>query len=100
MFVIIWQYQVKPQENERFEEIYSSKGLWTELFKRSAGYLGTELIQDETDQQTYLTIDRWKSKQDFEVFQSVWQAEYKSLDEQCEGLTELEFLLGRWNQKF
>lgn len=47
MFVIIWQYQVKPQENERFEEIYSSKGLWTELFKRSAGYLGTELIHAE-----------------------------------------------------
>ncbi|MBL8099026.1 MAG: antibiotic biosynthesis monooxygenase [Anaerolineales bacterium] len=99
MFNIIWQYQVKEEHKIKFEEIYSTNGLWADLFKRSQGYLGTELFQDEINSQFYLTIDHWKSKQDFESFQSQWQEAYKLLDEQCEGLTEKESLLGKWHLK-
>ncbi len=99
MFIIIWQYQVKKENTKKFEEIYSANGDWAKLFKKSAGYLGTELFQDITNLQTYLTIDRWESELDFQAFQTQWQAEYKLLDEQCEELTEFETLLGRWNLK-
>ena len=76
MFIIIWEYQVKTGELEKFTEIYSSNGEWAELFKKGTGYLGTELLHDEKHRQRHLTIDRWAS---------------------CESLTEQESLLGKWN---
>lgn len=99
MFIIIWQYQIKEGNKKEFEAIYSENGVWAKLFKKAKGYVGTELLQDETNRQVYLTIDRWESKEEFETFQSQWQTEYKLLDAQCEGFTEKEFLLGRWNLK-
>ena len=97
MFIILWEYQVKPDRRPDFESIYSSAGVWTELFKKGTGYIGTELFHDETLPYRYLTIDRWVSKEDYEAFLSHWEKEYKALDKQCEGLTESESLIGRWD---
>jgi heme-degrading monooxygenase HmoA len=96
LHIIFWEYHVKPEKLSEFESIYSLNGAWAELFKRSSGYLGTELLRDETNPQRYLTIDRWVSKEDYEAFLSQHEKEYKMLDAQCEGLTENESLLGRW----
>ena len=93
---IVWEYQVKAEKQLEFEEIYSPNGVWAELFKKSTGYLGTELLCDKNQPHRYLTIDRWVSKEGYEAFQSRWEEEYKVLDAQCEGLTERESLLGRW----
>ncbi len=95
--MILWQYQVKPERQSQFEEIYSPNGAWADLFKRGIGYLGTELLHDEKEPQRYLTIDRWDSKESYEAFQSQWGKEYKALDTLCDGLTERESLLGKWN---
>jgi heme-degrading monooxygenase HmoA len=96
MYIIIWQYQVKFEKQSQFERIYSSNGAWAELFKNSAGYLGTELFHDKTIPQRYLTIDRWESKKEYEAFLTEREDEYKTLDKQCEGLTESESLVGNW----
>jgi len=96
MFIILWEYLVKPEKRIEFEAIYSPNGAWAELFKKSTGYLGTELLRDETNPQRYLTIDHWRSKEDYEAFLLKYTQEYKALDAQCEGLTESESLLGRW----
>jgi len=97
MFIILWEYQVKPDRRSDFESIYSPAGVWTELFKKGTGYIGTELFHDETRPYRYLTIDRWASKEDYETFLSQWEKEYKALDKRCEGLTESESLIGRWD---
>jgi heme-degrading monooxygenase HmoA len=99
MFIIIWKYQVKVENRKEFEKNYSTNGLWAELFKKSSGYLGTELLYDETNLQNYLTIDRWESKESYEAFMAQWQEEYKFLDVKCERLTEGESFLGKWNLK-
>jgi heme-degrading monooxygenase HmoA len=96
LHTIHWEYHVKPEKLSEFETIYSPNGAWAELFKKSMGYLGTELLCDETKPRHYLTIDRWESKEDYEAFLSQHEKEYKALDAQCEGLTESESLLGRW----
>jgi len=96
MFIITWEYQVKPEKQAEFKTIYSPNGAWVELFKKSTGYLGTELLRDGTNPRRYLTIDRWNSKEEYEVFLSQWEMEYKALDAQCEGLTESESLIGKW----
>ncbi len=96
MFIILWKYQVQREKQSEFDQIYASDGVWAELFRKAEGYLGTELLQDETDPACFLTIDRWASKENFEVFQSLFSKQYQELDAKCEGLTENEILLGRW----
>lgn len=99
MYVIMWEYQVRAEHVAEFEEIYSATGAWAKLFQRSKGFLGTELLTDAGHPYRYMTIDRWRSSQDYEVFFAAWKKEYEHLDLQCEGLTERETLLGRWETK-
>lgn len=98
MYIIIWEYQVKPDKQSEFERTYASNGVWAELFKNAEGYLGTELIQSDKTPETYTTIDRWESKESYENFLLQWQAEYNKLDELCEGLTEHEKRIGDFRQ--
>lgn len=96
MYIVIWEYQVKIEHVKKFEEIYATNGAWAELFRKSEGYLGTQLIRDTNHAYRYLTIDRWVSPQDYESFLSQWKTEYSNLDAECEGLTEQETQLGTW----
>lgn len=96
MYIIIWEYRVKPEHVAEFEETYVANGAWTRLFQKAAGYLGTELLHDPNSAARYITIDHWKSAQDYERFLLQWQAEYSALDAQCEKLTRQEMLLGEW----
>jgi heme-degrading monooxygenase HmoA len=96
VYVIIWEYQIKADRVAEFEAIYSSNGLWVELFRRADGYQGTELLRDPDQPHRYITIDRWASSQDHRSFLLHWKTEYAALDVQCEHLTEKESLLGTW----
>jgi quinol monooxygenase YgiN len=97
LYIIFWEYQVRSEKQSEFEKIYSSDGAWAELFNRDTSYLGTELLRDEARPWRFLTIDRWTSKEEYEAFLSRWKKEYETLDAQCEGLTENESLIGKWD---
>jgi heme-degrading monooxygenase HmoA len=96
MYVIMWEYRVKPERVDEYERIYGESGAWAELFQNGSGYLGTELLRDPGDRYRYLTIDRLHALSDYESFLSAWKKEYENLDAQCEGLTEQEISLGMW----
>lgn len=96
MYLIIWEYQVKADRLAEFEGIYSASGAWVQLFKKSKGFLETELLCDEDRANRYMTIDRWNSSQDYEQFQTKWKSEYEELDTLCKNLTEQENLVGKW----
>jgi heme-degrading monooxygenase HmoA len=96
VYVILWEYRVKADRVAEFERIYSGSGAWAELFKKGEGYLNTQLLRDEASPQHYLTVDRWTSSEHYVSFRSQWENEYASLDAGCEGLTEQEILLGKW----
>lgn len=100
MYIIIWQYQVKADRLAEFEDIYTSSGLWSELFKKAEGYQDTELLRDPEQPHHYITIDRWISSQHYESFLSRWKTEYAAIDAQCESLTEMESLVGKWELIF
>ena len=97
MYIIIWEYQVRPEKQTEFEKIYASNGAWAELFKKGNGCLGTELIHSTEHPAQYLTIDRWDSEKNYESFLLQHKEEYKNLDVQCEGLTEKEGCLGKFS---
>jgi|SRR5215216_1711805 len=96
MYLIIWEYQVKPDRVTEFEEAYAARGAWARFFQRDSGYLGTELLCDLSDSQRYITIDRWASSKEYESFLAQRETEYAALDTQFDRLTEKEFLSGKW----
>jgi hypothetical protein len=96
MYFIIWEFQVKVECIAEFEKVYGENGAWTDLFRKGTGYLGTELLHDSRQLSHYLTIDCWASAVDYEKFLSNRRKEYDELDAQCEGSTEQETLLGKW----
>jgi heme-degrading monooxygenase HmoA len=97
MFIIVWEYQIKPEKQAEFESVYSSTGAWGKLFSASTGYMGTELLRDQALPFRYLTIDRWVSEDEYELFLSKYEERYMALDMECDGLTDNESLLGKWN---
>jgi heme-degrading monooxygenase HmoA len=94
MYLILWEFTVRPERAAEFERAYGTNGDWAKLFARSARYRGTELLRDRETAGRYLTIDRWTSGDAYEAFERRWRAEYDALDGKCETLTLTERRLG------
>lgn len=93
-FVITWRFKVKPGREREFEEAYGPVGDWARLFRNHDGYLGTDLMRDTNEERVYLTIDRWRSADDFNNFKDLYLSEYEQLDRILADLTESETLQG------
>jgi heme-degrading monooxygenase HmoA len=96
MYVIVWEFVVRPEKVGEFVAAYKSDGAWARLFAKADGYIGTELLRstDSGQATTFVTIDRWKTAEDFTRFQKRFGAEYRRLDTQLEDLTSGERKLG------
>jgi heme-degrading monooxygenase HmoA len=94
MFVVVWEFRVKPGGESEFERHYSANGTWAELFRRDPAYQGTDLLRDRTDPQRYVTLDRWADAESYEKFLAAAGDSYKELDRQMEGLTVGEQKMG------
>ena len=93
-YVIVWEFRVKAGREAEFVEKYGPEGVWARFFRRSEGYIRTELVNDVTDRLRFLTLDYWKSQEAFKVFRKQNLAEHERLDKEFEGLTEQETRLG------
>jgi heme-degrading monooxygenase HmoA len=96
MYVIVWEFVVGPEKVGAFVAAYKSDGAWAKLFAKADGYIGTELLRSTDSGQgtTFVTIDRWKTAEDFTRFLEDFGTEYRVLDTQLEGLTLRERKLG------
>ena len=90
----VWEFHVLPAQLAEFERQYGPNGSWAQLFRRSAGYIETLLLQDRVRSERYLTIDRWHDEAAWLAFQSEFADAYKQLDQACESLTGFEASLG------
>ena len=91
---IVWRFTVKAGKEEEFERIYGPNGDWAVLFRKAAGYGGTELHKSQEVPRSYVVIDRWESSGAFKQFKEQFEDEYRALDLRCEALTEKEEHLG------
>jgi heme-degrading monooxygenase HmoA len=91
---IIWRFRAKPDRVEQFRRVYGSAGDWAKLFMRSPEYQGTQLLQDTTEERTFVVIDRWAKDDSFARFHQEFSNEYEELDRQCLELTEEESRIG------
>jgi heme-degrading monooxygenase HmoA len=96
MFVVVWQFEIAEEKVGAFEAAYGPEGNWAQLFRRSAEYLGTELLRDAYVTGSYLTIDRWASEEAFRAFRKHHDATYEELDRACDALTEKEKRVGAY----
>ncbi|MBZ5702848.1 MAG: antibiotic biosynthesis monooxygenase [Acidobacteriia bacterium] len=94
MFVILWEFEVKPGLEARFESVYGPEGGWARLFALSPAYLGTRLLRECQRPGVYLTLDQWSSREAYDGFRRGHAAEYAALDAAGEELTLRERHLG------
>jgi hypothetical protein len=40
-YVVVWEFRVRPELEEKFEDAYGSEGGWARLFKQNESYIGT-----------------------------------------------------------
>ena len=90
----IWEFVACPDRIEDFERHYSASGPWAELFRKNAGYNGTQLLRDAESPRRYLTIDRWDSVASYTAMRQRAANEYEALDRTCEAFTENERNVG------
>ena len=93
-YVMVWEFRVRRDSVAEFVLKYGPDGAWARFFRRSKGYIRTELVGDVADPLRYLTLDYWRSEEEFLSFRQQHLAEYERLDREFEGLTEKETWLG------
>jgi heme-degrading monooxygenase HmoA len=98
MYVIVWEFKVKPGSIDEFESAYGAAGDWAQFFSRGVGYLGTRLFREAEEQGSYVTFDRWASRQDYENFQREYGEQYQQLDQEFELMTDAETLIGAFEK--
>ena len=81
---------------EHFKKVFGSEGIWSELLRRSAEYLGTDCRLEAAAERRYRVLDYWLSHESFEDFRQKYQLEYEKFSRliASEGLVERETLLG------
>lgn len=99
LFVVIWEFVPRQGSEKEFEKIYSSSGLWTELFKQASDYLETILLKKIDSENIYLVVNKWKSKEAYDSFKIKYFEEYHSIDLRCKQFTAAEVLIGKFQTK-
>ena len=94
MIAIIWRFEVRDAHRAEFEAAYGPTGDWARLFARSGGFRGTELLR--ADDGSYLTLDVWRARSDFDAFLAEHGADYAALDRSTEAWTRAEHRLGEY----
>ena len=97
MFTRIWEFRCRDDKAVEFRAAYGADGAWARLFRRGAGYLGTELLESTVDPARHITIDRWESAAAWQAFLAAWRDDYAALDRASAELTVDEADLGEFH---
>ena len=92
--VVIWRYQVRPERLDQFLAAYGPEGEWARLFRRSADFLGVELLEDARRRNTFVTLDRWQTQDALLAFKRDYKLAYAELDKRCAAFTLEETQIG------
>jgi hypothetical protein len=94
--VIVREFVVAEGREEDFKKVFGPEGIWFELLRRSAEYLGTDCRLEAEAERRYRVLDYWLSHESFEDFRRQYQPEYEKFSRliASENLVERETLLG------
>ena len=94
MFVILWEFEVKPGSEGGFENAYGPEGAWVRLFQRDTHFRGTQLLRDSSRPLLYFTLDFWDSETAYNNFLNANRTAYEELDRRNEQFTLRERHIG------
>jgi heme-degrading monooxygenase HmoA len=98
MFLVLWEFDVKPGCDEQFESVYGPDGDWAQLFRRDPAYQRTLLLRDPFRERTYVTCDFWETREAYESFLHAHSKVYQEIDKACESLTLSEREIGAYQR--
>jgi len=98
MFVVLWEFDVKPGSVERFESVYGPSGDWARLFQSDPACLRTHLLRDPFRERIYVTCDFWANRKAYGLFRERHADQYRALDQRCAELTVAEREVGAFEQ--
>ena len=93
-FDYVWQYTVDEANRRSFLNAYDANGDWVSLFSKDEAYIKTVLLHDADNENRYMTIDYWTSRNTRDAFRKKYHAEFLALDKACEAFTSSEEFLG------
>lgn len=96
-YCYIWEFIIADDEIDVFWQTYGPEGPWIQLFKRSSGFVRTELIRDRSEPHRFVTIDYWESAAEYDRFMEDFRSEYETLDAAASGLASSERLIGHFS---
>lgn len=96
MFVIFWKFKPRAGYEAEFESAYGPHGVWTDLFSRVNGYLGSSLLKEVEGEDIYIAVDRWDSKETFKSFMDRYKTDYDTIDRHFEDITDYEIKIGEF----
>ena len=93
MIAVVWQFEVKPGQQEEFEKFYGADGEWTALGRRSRSFLGSSFLRDQARGTNYLLIEYWSEMVVYEKHHADFSDEVAALegkrDRLCVSVTPL-----------
>ncbi|MGC1482713.1 MAG: hypothetical protein WA789_02870 [Candidatus Acidiferrum sp.] len=98
MFLVLWEYDVKPGSEEVFESIYGPEGDWAQLFRHDPAYQRTLLLHDRLRGRNYVTCDFWETRKAYKEFRLRNSDAYHALDKRCEEFTLAEREIGAFER--
>ena len=87
MFVILWEFEVKPGSEAGFERVYGPAGAWVQLFQQDPHYHRTQLLCDVSNPLHFFTLDYWDSESAYRRFLARHEAAYRQLDLSTQAVT-------------
>lgn len=97
MYTILWEFQVPQNRRAAYEAAYDPDGQWARLFAQGAGFIGVELLRCTEQAGRYITVDRWRSRADFEGFKRTFGQAYEALNQGLEHLKASEQRIGAFD---
>ena len=96
MYVVIWEFKVRPECQSDFIDLCGHSGEWTQWFRKSPEYIGTDLLRSNEDVNLFLTVDKWNSKTAYDQFYNSDRDTFNRLDQKGETYTLEEKLIGAY----
>ena len=78
-FITTWKYKVKSEKRNEFEKLYEKDDNWVKLFRNIRINIKTELIKDLNNNDIYITLDYWKSKEAYYKFKDATKQEFSKI---------------------
>jgi len=77
----VWQFTLRENTAEEFEQFYGADGDWTKLSRRSRSFLGSSFLKDLAAPTRYLLVEYWSEMLIYERHMADFEPQIKALDE-------------------